>query len=58
VLKQMRKLRTEGVSYRQIAARLDEQPVPPRSGRVFRMNCTCDPFSGTLHLGDEQGQGR
>jgi hypothetical protein len=35
VLKQMRTLRTEGVSFRQITARLHEQPVPPRSGRVL-----------------------
>jgi hypothetical protein len=32
VLKQMRTLRTEGMSFNQIAARLNEQPVPPRSG--------------------------
>jgi hypothetical protein len=35
VLEQMRTLRTDGVSFNQIAARLNEQPVPPRSGQCW-----------------------
>jgi hypothetical protein len=35
VLEQMRTLRTDGVSFNQIATRLNEQSVPPRSGQCW-----------------------
>ena len=35
MLKHMRTRRTEGVSFSQIAARLHEQQVPPRSGECW-----------------------